>query len=219
MQHSLLGRRPESSFCAKLGQYWMRIFNALLILEGILIGAFALYIAIKSYSSFVLILGGLGLYVLFTGFVGWKAIKGKSSAVSRWYSFLFFLLLLAMTILVVGMLAWEDRTFEIFADLNGDDGNEIHSYIDSHKTVMKWSAVGVLAVYLFTFILSVSCARKVNGLDDELLRSDMSELDHLTVASSSFGVGATARVHSTPQTDARRAEMSEKYGRDFSRGY
>jgi len=222
LQQNLLGDRTGSSGCAQVGQFWTRIFNFLLVFQGLLIIGFAIYVGAKtSGSTFVWGLAAIGLFTAFVGFVGIKTVKRRSSGLSRFYSVLFCALLLFHAAVVIGFLAFEDKTTSFLQDLNGsgDNAQQIKDYIDNNRESLRWASFAVLIVETLTFFMSVCCSRKINALDDELMSgTGYSELDHVTLASSnSFGTSASANVSRTPQTDSRRQQMEEKYGHSFAR--
>lgn len=193
-------------------QTWMRLFNWLMILQGLIIGAFTTYIGIKAFSSFVYVLGGFGLYVLIVGILGVSMNNSRRRGCVNLYSVLFFLLIAAHALIAVGFLFYEHKTVEILKDLNSSHNQDISDYIDNHRNGFKVGSVIVLSIEGFTWLLSIFAARSVSGaLDHD--HGLYFEQDSVGLVSSE--VHYEPPVSATPQTDAHRARLSEKYGHVF----
>jgi len=197
----------------------MKVFNWFLILQGACILGFGAYIAALSYSSVVLLLGGIGLYVVIVGGIGVAMVRRRMEGCVTFYAVLFFVLVALHGALVIGMLFFEDQTFTWLADLSIDThGAQIRSYIDAHHDVFKWSGLAVVAIEFLTFCMSVCCARSVSGsaLDEELLGNNgympMSENVQGGRSTGIVLAGNDYGVSQHPITDKRREALNQKYG-------
>jgi hypothetical protein len=199
-------------------QVLVKLVNVMLVLQGLVIVGGAAYIASVSMSSFVYVLGGVGLYTLVTGVLGLRLTKGRqvSHGCASFYAVLLFVLLTFHTILVVGFLAFENRTISILQDLNSGSSNDhIRSYLDAHKKQFKWAALSVLIIEFLAFCVAICCTDRLRSsrrtLDDELDGDKYVHMDErgLVSAPAEYGLPTPS---ATPQTDARRAALNEKYG-------
>jgi len=198
---------------------WVKVVNVLLLLQGLVILGGAAYVASQSMSSFFYVLAGVGVYVLLVGVVGLRLVSGTGAASSgavRFYAVLLFLLVALHAALVVGFLAYEDRTIEILRDLNSNgDNTKIRDYLDSHRVEFKWASLGVLAVEFLAFCVAACCASSVFSGSQRSEGDDGSMGIGLLSSPGMLGGDPYAvPVSATPQTDARRAAMAEKYGNE-----
>lgn len=162
-------------------------------------------ISAVSFSSFCLILFGVGAYIFVLAIIGIRAAGNRSQGCVHLYSVMFFVLIALHSAMVFGFLFFENKTIQVLQDLNSHgDNNAIRNYLDHHRADFKWAGIVVLSLELLTFCMSVCCSRSVSGsLDEEVL---LAEMQHGLVSSEINYVSAT------PQTDERRAQMHAKYG-------
>jgi len=200
---------------------WLKIFNYLMIVQGLVILGCSAYIGSVKISGFFWLLFAVGAYVTFLGILGVCMLKQRSPLAARLYTPLLALLLLAHLLVVIGFLFEKDKVISALQDLNGsgDRVERIKTYIDEHEEGFKAGAIVVLIVELFSCILSV-CARHSmsKSLDDELA---MDQIDgggkDVGLLTGDADLTGTGPVSMTPQTDARRAALNEKYGGAFER--
>jgi len=194
---------------------WVKLVNVMLILQGLVIGSGAAYIASKSMSQFVYVLGGVGLYVLLTGIIGWRLVGGarqSSQGCASLYAVMLFVLLVFHTALVVGFLAYEDRTIKILQDLNSHGNNSaIRNYLDHHRAAFKWASLCVLIVEGLAFCAAICCSDTLRrrGGSEEAEEENYVRMDERGLISAPVEY---IEASATPQTDARRAALNEKYG-------
>jgi hypothetical protein len=138
----------------------------------------------------------------------------RSKGCVDFYSVTFFALLLLHAACAIGFLFFEDKTISLLQDLNSHaDDDRIRDYLDAHRRDFKIVSLVVLALEVFTFTLAICARQSVSGsLDDEVT----SEMDTRRVGLLHSEAHYTA-VSATPQTDAHRARLSEKYGHAFSK--
>lgn len=200
-----------------LVRFWMRLFNWLLLVQGLVVVGFTIYVAAVNFSSFVYVLAALGGYITATAIIGIRSINNGSRGCVNLFSLLFLLLILLHAVIAVGFLFYESKTVEILQKLNEkspEDNNRVVQYLDNHKHDFKIASIIVVGIELFTFCLAACCTRSVAGpLDDDMeAEMDMRSVGLLTTHSE---YGHT--VSATPQTDTRRAQMSAKYGGVFQK--
>jgi len=203
---------------------WLRYFNWLLLIQGLVIICFAAYIAATNMASFVYVLGGTGIYICLTALVGIQMIGSASqddiarasTLCVKFYAILFFVLLLLHSLMVIGFLFFEDKTIQYLQDLNSHGDNEkIRNYLDNHRDDFKYAGIAVLSVELITFILAITVIYSSNQKSSLEARL-VSDNDYLPLESQVQQQNGVT-VSATPQTDARRKALSEKYGGLFER--
>lgn len=204
-------------FCSGLIRSWIYLFNWLLIMTGVLIESFAIYVAAVAFSGFFFVLLGVGIYFDIVGGIGLRSIKSRSPTCVNIYAFLFFCLIAFQSALVIGFLFFEDKTISFLQDLNSDgDNGSIKTYLDNHRSDLKWSSLVVLTIESFTFMLAICCSSRIAGLNPNLDSLDeddliMDDRKRPLMGSAHYGTSAT------PQTDQQRARLNEKYGNAFAK--
>lgn len=189
--------------------------NVLLLLQGIAIASCAIYVASKGMSNLVYVLGGVAIFTEIVSFVGLRVGSGRQRGQGCvWlYAVLLFALLCLHTVAVCGFLFKEDATFDLLGKLHSStDDNTVRTYLDSHKDAIKWASLSVLLVELFTFTLAICCSRSMSGDRD----GEYDESAYVGLVAADAGY-ASAGVSATPQTDARRAMLNDKYGGQFEK--
>jgi len=208
-----------------IARTWLKIVNVLLLLQGLVIIGGAAYVASLSISNFVWVLGAVGIYVLLVGIVGIHLTTGSgrnSNGCVKLYAVMLFTLLSLHAALVIGFLAYEDKTIQILQDLNSHgDNSAIRDYLDNHRNQFKYAALCVLIVEFLAFC-AAACFKIRSSSDNDLLPleeqySGLNMDDRGLMSAPGYFHGAEFEVSATPQTDARRAQISEKYGGKFTK--
>lgn len=204
----------------KLAQYWYRIFNVLLAMQALAILGGAIYCAATSMSDFVYVLGGVGLFVLLLSVLGLLLINTYRLGWVKLYSIGLFMLLVLHLLVVIGYLFYEDKTLEVLQKLNakgGEQNTAVFRYLDSHRSQFRWAAFSTLIVEFISFCICVCYGQWLSGKRDErgqhYLHLGNKDGNKGLLSSEVAFTGASA----TPQTDAKRAELNEKYGGAFNK--
>lgn len=202
-----------------LARVWVKLINALIIVQSLVMIGGAAYIASVSMSSFVYVLGGVGLFLLITGAMGYRlaGAANKAKGCVALYAVMLFTLLALHGAIVIGFLFYEDATIDFLKRLNAHGNNdEIRSYIDNHRRAFKWASLGVVIAEFLAFSAVVCCgavAGEESEEEPEQYRSLNMDERGVTSAGSNY-----VEVSATPHTDARRQQLNEKYGGLFGGG-
>mmetsp|Transcript_57561 Transcript_57561/g.65673 ORF Transcript_57561/g.65673 Transcript_57561/m.65673 type:complete len:229 (-) Transcript_57561:1077-1763(-) len=177
-----------------------RFCNFFLSFVGAAIFGLAVYLwaIVKVFTVFTAIFMALGALTIVTAIWGWKSRYSTASLIL--YQIFLFLIWVSQLVGTILLFVYTNTVIEWAHehDNNHESIEHLKKDFDKHLDVIKYGAMAAAGIQFFCLIFGYYYRRSIFNKKDRLL------IDHN--AQSLFEFDA-----STPATDARRAELMEKY--------
>jgi len=208
---------------------WLKFFNGLVCVVCLGLISVSIYLSTESVNTFAAVIGGIGLYALFTGVMGIYVIGKYRPCLLYVYTICFLLLFLFQLTLVIGCLFFMEDTISVLQKIDGRGRYDIDQFRDSLEAGHWFTIVVCVAagLQLLTLISICFCRRHI--MSDEEWRSAVVHTEESVAHSqslrdnnnnprSSFSNSAVSRpLLPTPHADSQRDRMNDKYGGLFNK--
>lgn len=197
---------------------WVRYVGALQTLLGLAFTGYAVYLVVKAPTPFTYVCIAVGSLMLACGLLGCLVVGRGSKGLLRFYLALLLLVLVGHALFLIFCTFEREKTLD-WVQNKSDNDQQVgrpRQFVEKHIRPLGYAMAVIVGIEAVTLLLACCCQERIVERDDEEVEGyRRTPVDDEPLLTSSSTMRRTEST--TPQTDAQRDRMNQKYGNIFNK--